>query len=49
MVCKHEDSFEGELALAVVEEVLETGAEQVDDHDVVVALDAEPVHIRDAH
>ena len=49
MVSKHEDSFETELAFAVIEEVLEAWPEQVDHHDVVVALDAEPVYVWDTN
>ena len=49
LVGEHEDSFETKLALAVVEEILKTRPEQVDNHDVVVALDAEPVHIWDTN
>lgn len=49
MVCKHEDSLERELALAVVEEIFERGSEQVDHHDVVVALDAKPMYVWDSH
>ena len=49
LVGEHEDGFETKLALAVVEEILKTRPEQVDNHDVVVALDAEPVHIWDTN
>ena len=49
LVSEHEDGFETKLALAVVEEILKTRPEQVDNHDVVVALDAEPVHIWDTN
>lgn len=48
MICEHEDGLEGELPLAVVEEVLKAGPEEVNDHDVVVAFDSEPVDIWDA-
>ena len=48
LVCKHQNSFEREFALAVVEKVLETGSEQVNHHHVVVALDTEPVDVGDA-
>ena len=48
LVGKHEHRFERELALAVVEEVLERGAEEVNHHYVVISLDAEPVDVGDA-
>ena len=49
LVGEHEHSFERKLPFAVVEEVFKTGAKQVDNHHVVVALNAEPMHVRDAH
>ena len=49
LVSEHEDGFETKLALAVVEEILKTRSEQVDNHDVVVALDAKPMHIWDTN
>lgn len=48
LVCQHEHRLQLELSLAVVEEVLEGGAQEVDDHDVVVSLHAEPVHVGDS-
>jgi hypothetical protein len=44
----HDDGLDGESAVAVVEEILETGAEQIDDQDVVQAFLAEVVDIRNA-
>ena len=44
----HEDRVGRELAPAEVEEVLQAGPEQVDHHDVVLVLRAEPVDLRDA-
>ena len=44
LVAEHEHGLEGELALTLTEEVLKAEAEQVDDHRVVVALCAVPVH-----
>ena len=38
MISKQEDSFETEFSVAKVEEVLEAGAEELHDHDVVVML-----------
>merc|ERR1712166_500181 len=46
LISQHEDGLQGELAFAVVEQVFERGAQQVNNHDVVVSLNAEPVHIR---
>lgn len=48
LVGEEENSLEGELAVAEVEEILETGSEEVDDHGVVVALDSEPSHERNS-
>ena len=45
LIGEHQDSFEGKFALAVVEKVLKTRAEQVDHHDVVVTLHAKPVNV----
>ena len=49
LICKHEDSLEGELPLAVVEEVFQTRSQQVNDHHIVVAFHAEPVHVWDSN
>ena len=48
LVGKEQSRLERELAVAKVEQVLERRAEQVEDHGVVVAFDAEPAHERDA-
>lgn len=42
LICKQKHSLEREFALAKVEQVFEGGAEKVDDHGVVVTLNAEP-------
>jgi hypothetical protein len=42
LVGQQQDGLEGEFAVAEVEEVLEGGSEQVENHGVVVALGAEP-------
>ena len=49
LVSKHEYGLEWELALAVVKQVFETGAQQVDDHHIVVAFHAKPVYIRNTN
>lgn len=48
LVRYHQRRLYCEFAFAVVEQVLQRGAEQVHDHCVVVSLDAEPVDLRDA-
>lgn len=48
LLCYHDDGLDGEFAVAVVEQVLQAGTQQVNDQDVVEALLAEVVHIRDA-
>ena len=42
LVGQQEDGLEGEFAVAEVEQVLEGGSEQVENHGVVVTLGAEP-------
>lgn len=44
----HDHRLDGEAAVAVVEEILQTRSEQVDDEDVVEALLAKVVDIGDA-
>jgi hypothetical protein len=48
LVGEEQSRLERELAVAKVEQVLERRPEQVEDHGVVVAFDAEPAHERDA-
>ena len=43
----HDNRLDGELPVAVVEQVLQTGTEEVDDQDVVEALLAKVIDIRD--
>ena len=43
----HDDSLDGELSVAVVEQVLQAGAEEVNDQNVVKALLAKVIDIRD--
>lgn len=47
LIGEEQDSLQGELAVAEVEEVLEGGSEQVEDHGIVVAFCSEPSHERD--
>jgi len=49
LIRKHQHGFERELSLAVVEQVLEGRTEQIDDHNVVVTFNSEPVHIRNTN
>ena len=49
MISKQEDSFETEFSVAKVEEVLEAGAEELHDHDVVVMLHPVILDQRDSH
>lgn len=44
LVGQQEDGLEGEFAVAEVEEILEGGSEEVEDHGVVVTLGTEPAH-----
>lgn len=48
LVSEHENGLEGEVPVAHAEKVFERGAEEVDDHDVVIALFSGPVDPRDA-
>lgn len=42
LISKEEDGLEGELSVAEVEEIFQTGAEKVEDHGIVVTLGTEP-------
>lgn len=42
LVGQEQDSLEGELSVAEVEEILQTGAEKVENHGVVITLGTEP-------
>lgn len=47
LVGQQQDGLERELAVAEVEEILQTGPEQVDDHGIVITFSTEPTHERD--
>lgn len=49
LVGQQEDGLERELAVAEVEEILQTGAEKVKNHGIVVALGTEPANEGNAH
>ena len=44
LISQKEHSLETELAVAEVEQILQTGSEEVNDHGVVVTLSTEPTH-----
>ncbi len=46
---EHKNSFETELSRAKVEQVFETGAQEIKNHYVVIALGAVPSHARNAN
>lgn len=48
LVGQEQDSLQGELAVAEVEKVLQAGAEQVENHGIVIALSTEPADEWDA-
>jgi hypothetical protein len=48
LIGQEKHGLQRELAVAEVEKILQGGAEQVQDHGVVVALGTEPAHERDA-
>ena len=48
LIGEQQDRLEGELAVAEVEEIFERGAEQVEDHGVVITLGAKPSDEGDA-
>jgi len=49
LICQHKNGFQTELAIAEAEEVLQGRPQEVDHHDIVVALDSIPMHIWDAY
>jgi len=48
LIGEEEDGLQGELAVAEVEEILQTGAEKVQDHGIVVTLSTKPADEGDA-
>lgn len=44
LIGKEQHSLQRELAVAEVEQILQTRSEEVDDHSVVVTLSTEPTH-----
>jgi hypothetical protein len=47
LVCEKQDSLQGELAVAKVEEILQTRSEEIKNHGIVVTLGSEPANERD--
>jgi hypothetical protein len=48
LIRQQKDGLQGELPVAEVEEILQTGSEQIENHRVVVTLGSEPTNERDA-
>ena len=44
LICQEQDSLQRELPVAEVEQILQTGAEKVKDHGIVVTFGSEPTH-----
>jgi hypothetical protein len=44
LIGEEENGFQGELAIAEVEKILQAGSEEVEDHSIVVALGSEPAN-----
>lgn len=49
LVCQHQHSFQSEFALAVIQQILQGWTKKIDHHDVVVALDSEPMYVWHTH
>lgn len=49
LVCEEQDSLQRELPVAEVEQILQTGSEEVKNHGIVVTLSSEPANKRDSH
>lgn len=47
LLCDHYDGFGGKSSVAMIEEVFERGSQEVNDENVVEALLAEIVNVRD--
>ena len=47
LVCQEQDGLQRELPVAEVEQVLQTGSEEIKNHGIVVTLGSEPAHERD--
>ena len=49
LVGEHQDCLEGEFTFTVVEQVLQAGTQQIDDHHVIITFDSEPVDVGNAN
>lgn len=49
LIGKEKHGLEGELPVAEVEEILQTGSEQIKNHGIVITLRAEPTDKRDSN
>jgi hypothetical protein len=49
LIGEHEHCLQRKLLLAISEEVLETGAQQIDNQHVKIAFNAKPMNIGDAN
>ena len=47
LVCQQKNGLQRELAVAEVEEILQTGSEEIENHSIVVTLGTEPADERD--
>jgi hypothetical protein len=48
LIREEENGLQGELSVAEVEKILQTGAEEIENHSIVVTLGSEPADKRDA-
>lgn len=48
LICEEQHGFDREFAVAKVEEIFQAGAQQLHDHDIVVALHAKPLDLWNA-
>ena len=49
LVSQKKDCLERKLPVAEVEQILEGGTQQIDDHRIIVTFGTEPAHERDAN
>ena len=49
LVSQHQDRLEGELPVALAEQLLQTSAEGIHDHHVAFLVTTEPVNLRDTN
>ena len=49
LVGEEENGLQGEFAVAEIEQILQAGSEEVEDHSIIVALGSEPADEGDAN